>query len=597
MAFDLNSAKPITSEDQITPTFDLKSAVPDIPLQKNYKLSQVPGAMIENTPQSARNMLEGIVNVGKLLYKGATSGLSRQESDAIALGIVNLPEFFWNRWGGDSPAAAYENIKRTLAEDPVGAIADISGVLSAGGGILSKAGELGNISTLSKAGSVIEKTGKIAGLPINAPLEIGTSVIGKTAGLIGKGSNFVRNAMNPKSMVYLNAAEGQGPELINALNTYSPSVPGYKPTAAEAATGVDNTSFQALGKKAEAVAGTPYYIRRAENKNALIDAFGPEENITGLIEQRDAIAKQNFENANMILSKVDTEFKNILSGPTGRKALERAAGIAADERKPFIIGDISTGKAKLSADSVGYIKRALDDMIKDPGELGGKQIADVRRDFIKWADTRNPFYAGARSEFAKQSQPISQLEVGRYLKDKLTPALGEDSAKLRANAYVTALDNAPGTISKATDSKVYDNLEQILTPTQMKVVNDVRKDLENSAKAEAMASNAGTKAKNVLMNPVPNIQAPSMLNRVITVANNIFARSRGVINEKLAMEIAMEMLNPETAAGSLEKALKFKTAGNNRAAAASMIGKGVESIVLDPTFPSAVNALNNKENQ
>jgi hypothetical protein len=49
-------------------------------------------------------------------------------------------------------------------------------------------------------------------------------------------------------------------------------------------------------------------------------------------------------------------------------------------------------------------------------------------------------------------------------------------------------------------------------------------------------------------------QLPTLLNRVTTVANAILKRLAGKIDRKLAIEIATDMLQPESAALALEAA-------------------------------------------
>ena len=88
-----------------------------------------------------------------------------------------MADFYANRYGGS------ENIKQTLANDPVGMLSDLASVLSLGGGAVSKVGQAGKIGkvgrAISKVGSAIE--------PIN--------IVGKGLGYVGKGAGKILKPM------------------------------------------------------------------------------------------------------------------------------------------------------------------------------------------------------------------------------------------------------------------------------------------------------------------------------------------------------------------------------------------------------------------
>lgn len=88
-----------------------------------------------------------------------------------------MADFYANRYGGS------ENIKQTLANDPVGMLSDLASVLSLGGGAVSKVGQAGKIGkvgrAISKVGSAIE--------PVN--------IVGKGLGYVGKGAGKILKPM------------------------------------------------------------------------------------------------------------------------------------------------------------------------------------------------------------------------------------------------------------------------------------------------------------------------------------------------------------------------------------------------------------------
>ena len=144
--FDAPAANPFDQFDVKAPA--MASGMPGP--RKNYALSEVPGQAISNTPASAKRFAGG-------LYEAITSPIQTAKGVLdIGAGALQkaLPESavnFINQFEGNPAAAAraveaanaagglikdrygsYEGIKRTLAEDPVGAAADLSTLLTGG---------------------------------------------------------------------------------------------------------------------------------------------------------------------------------------------------------------------------------------------------------------------------------------------------------------------------------------------------------------------------------------------------------------------------------------------------------------------------------
>jgi hypothetical protein len=77
---------------------------------------------------------------------GSTLGMDDKTAFAQAIG-----DYYKNRYGG------MENIKKTVSEDPVSVAGDIAAVLSLGGGALSKAGKLSDITSAARAGGLMSQ--------------------------------------------------------------------------------------------------------------------------------------------------------------------------------------------------------------------------------------------------------------------------------------------------------------------------------------------------------------------------------------------------------------------------------------------------------
>ena len=155
--FDRFDAPPANPFDR----FDARPAAAAVPSgipgpRQSYAAAEVPGAAVSNIPRSAKqfvtNLYEAVTNpiqtVSAVLDVGA-GALQKALPDTV----VN----FINRFEGNPAAAAraietanavgglykdrygsYDSIKRTLAEDPVGAAADLSMLFSGGSTLASK---------------------------------------------------------------------------------------------------------------------------------------------------------------------------------------------------------------------------------------------------------------------------------------------------------------------------------------------------------------------------------------------------------------------------------------------------------------------------
>jgi len=520
--------------------------------QKNYKLSQVPGEALTNLPKSATSLVEGmgtlVVGLGKALLKG---GFSPEQTDNLSQAVVNAPAALWNRYGG------WENVKRTVAEDPVGFALDVA---SLGEGASLLAGKAG----MPVAKNALRTASKVVN-PMTIPMK-----------MLGKGVETLYN-ISPKSKVYLNAAEGQGQQIMNALNNASSDVPGFNPTAAHAAVDTGVTKFQNLGRSAQDWLPTEFMQRTETNNNALTSAIGAiaqDQNALNLaIKTRSNMADPLYEAARSggdiaDVAPVD-EFlrKTINDNPKNTRLTQELGklrgllrkGVQGTEVDPLLRQDLDPNifpgsKAPKYITDTRAVASVLDDI---KTTIANKDNMFIRGTLSKVKGLLSesiPGYDAAEHVYSEMSKPVNRIQVGQYLSEKLTPALGEETGKLRSSAFATATREASGTIERATEGKArYNNLSEVLTPDQMRVVESVQEELRKSALSEKYAAAASGKVP--LGNVVEAPQIPHMINPVITISNNIFKRLGGSISKKLANEIALEMLNPGTAKNALSKAM------------------------------------------
>ena len=143
--------------------------------RQTYTAAEVPGAALQNLPASAQRFASGVVGGVQQLATSPVETVSGLVGGALDIGagalqnvlpqnvvdVINKFDFdpnsakraveMANRAGGviAKRYGSYENVKRTLAEDPVGAAADLStllgvGALGTGSQVLSRASTLTN---------------------------------------------------------------------------------------------------------------------------------------------------------------------------------------------------------------------------------------------------------------------------------------------------------------------------------------------------------------------------------------------------------------------------------------------------------------------
>jgi hypothetical protein len=117
----------------------------------------------------------------------------------------------------------------------------------------------------------------------------------------------------------------------------------------------------------------------------------------------------------------------------------------------------------------------------------------------------------------------------------------------------------PGANALAVEQRVA-QLTQNLSPQQMTAVNAVRADLAREADYETLVSRgrpAGPTGERIAseIGKQAGVPLPPLFNRAITVFNNVIKRLSGVVDDKLALELAREMSSPALAATQIENAM------------------------------------------
>ena len=412
---------------------------------------------------------------------------------------------------------------------------------AAGSGMLQGAGQFLTAPAETFAEAPISTlTGLQAANFLRAPSRLALSTARE------KATPLIRNALSPKNRF---VAETFGaPEIQNALAAAAPGM-----TVPQALADVNAPLAQATAESALGVIPTEARAARLAQEQTragrIAQIAGTPEDLAAAQAARAETAAANYKEAFRQAAPEIPE--SLLNRPSMQAAFRAADTIAAE-----------TGGAATPMESLHNVKLALDKIVSKPGDFGleGAEkaaIANTRRQFIDEL-SKVPEYAKARAEFAAQSVPINRMQVAQELQRALTkPLTGEAT---RAGMFAGAVEAAPRTIKRATGQQFFDRLEDILDPSEMKIVNEVRDEFRRNqlAKEQAdlgrAASKSATEIASSKISPISHMQ---FLNRAWTFANTVLKRSLGKIDERLAVEIGMNMLDPKDLNKAIDAAKKY----------------------------------------
>ena len=294
----------------------------EIPGPRKYALTDVPMEALKNAPKSAVGMVENLITplihpadtikgLGDVLggvMKPVTPDFlygkeASQRADTAKAGFV---DFLSNRFGG------YEELKRTVAEDPIGFLGDLSTLFSGGSTAAGKVGAKTTAATLGKAADYTN--------PLSPIATTGQYAYGK---LVSKPEKIAADITR--------AAAGQDLDKIRALLNQDKS--GL--TVQELLADLDRNQIHSLGELARAKDTTNFYskldkLRAQQNQTALDNLAGGATNT----EILNNLAKSKEALTNITTPMRETELAAANTGKYKRKL----------ETEATTLGDIASGK-------------------------------------------------------------------------------------------------------------------------------------------------------------------------------------------------------------------------------------------------------------
>ena len=197
-------------------------------------------------------------------------------------------------------------------------------------------------------------------------------------------------------------------------------------------------------------------------------------------------------------------------------------------------------------DALKVARAGIEDVYRKKVVEGGMSHSNFLKDYGRTIDIYDNAGLNLRQRFdvlSKDADRLAKIDaMAKASGNKLSPPL------------------PPGSNALAVEKRIGE-LTQGLDNRQLTAVNSVRDDLAREAEYQRLAA-AGSKGGAAFEGAAKAgketglAPAPSILSMPITIYNAVVKKLLGIVDDKLAMELAREMLNPAVTAESIQKALR-----------------------------------------
>lgn len=374
-------------------------------------------------------------------------------------------------------------------------------------------------------------------------------------------------------------------DVARAARGASAKTPGWQPTLSEATMDPGIAVLERGASSADPLLARALAERGLEQNAAALGAVqqiaGDPAKRAAAVAARESATQPLYQQAFAQTVPADATLAKLMQRPLFNQAMDRAKTLAANSGDDFVLqpggsailtaaGQPAQQATDYTGKGLHYLKMALDDML-DEGKrtgMGGAQqraLNDTREQFGKWLESNIAPYGQARQAYAQLSQPINEMDVGKALAEKLSPALMDFSpgvpGKITAQRYAQAVRNLDDLAKSATGFAGATG-ENALSQTARDAIMGVGSDLQRRAITQDLARGAGSNtaqnlaSQNLLRNifgpmGMPDSFIDSALAKTIAgPANMAFRQGAEPEIQKL---MARAMLDPEFAAELLAR--------------------------------------------
>jgi hypothetical protein len=320
-------------------------------------------------------------------------------------------------------------------------------------------------------------------------------------------------------------------------------------------------AFQALSERVSArtvpAAKFKFETQDAQEAARLAGIKNVTPDLAASIKNRELVSKPFYEAADKAIVPLDDAMVNLFNRmPEG--TLKSAAEIAKMEGRPFILNDPQTGQMfpEVTGETLHYIKRGLSDIAnaapsqKAIGRDTQKAAQDLLKEFIGEFEARVPDYAAARSTFADLSKPVNQAKV----LDAMMKVLEQPGGGERVMPFLNVLGRGEtALLKKTTGFPRYESgdLRKVLTPEQMKAVDDAASQMTRDIRISDQASTGREALFDVLSDNMKMLRLPSLISFKVAIANDMLNK----VEKKVGREVMNQLTDSLKTAKTAEELL------------------------------------------
>lgn len=479
---------------------------------------------------------------------------------------------------------SWNYILGTLA-DPVSALAGIKGaqvggaVVKAGEGIVRSTAHNVAAGTASGAavGTITEDQstlgGSLLGMLVGllpAPLQASIKKVGETVGAQAAYKTAISHILE----VFPNPAERA--EIVKRLLSTKPTYQGERVTAGMASVGKEGEKVYPQLQAMEEAAKRGQYATdlaniQAKNDAAMMQvfnwiakpgsappaAFKGKAPLSTIQKVRETVTTPIYKAAREGSAKVDVPLFNILDNNL-LKGLEQTPAVTSLRRlmegsKEAVYFYEGKTKKALEAGSMPYSVPTgrdvppptismglLQDVYLDIGKRLGtlakstasadvheyRALSRAKAELDKWMRGNSREWGDAQDMYAFMSEPQSQADVARVLGETLKVKEGP----ARVSAFLSAIRNEEATLAKALPGTTKTQISQVMTPTQMRSIEEVAAGAERRSKVASLFTPMAPTTKSTLSKAEEAM--PPLLRAEVTAFRHEMAKLGGRLSKK-----------------------------------------------------------------
>ena len=342
-------------------------------------------------------------------------------------------------------------------------------------------------------------------------------------------------------------------------------VPGSKPTMGQVANDPGLAQLERTLVNNPDTAG-PLMARYAEQqearRRAIGDIAGTAEHRTAIKEGREIFGRQDYDAARAagvdpaMATAMQPQIDSLMRRPTMINIADDAKRLAADN-------DMSLTNMG-SVDGLHWMKKALDLKIgaaQNPASASHQDLGallKMKSDLMDTLEQIAPAYKTANDNYAGMSKAINAMDVAADLQKRLYKNAEWGSGKEMGSTYQGALSSAFDSVKKQTGMNK--GIEEIMTPSDLKMLEAVARDLSRKEAGQTMGRAVGSPTMQNMMgqNMVDRIAGPlgmpqsfsqSVLASAISRPYNFVMKSA---QPQISAVLAEAMADPKRAAQLLK---------------------------------------------